>query len=116
MSEPVKIQKTIYNSKDFNNVVNTNFSQFINTKPVVATEESINESLDNLYNLYNTLYFDIPPSGSDDSHLGIATRSLEFLGLSLDDLKNEIETLREENIGLKTQLLAASQINIGTQI
>ena len=41
MSEPVKIQKTIYNSKDFNNVVNTNFSQFINSKPAVATEESI---------------------------------------------------------------------------
>jgi hypothetical protein len=94
MSEQVKIQKTIYNSKDFNNVVNTNFSQFINTKPVTPIEESINDSLDNLYNLYNTLYFDIPPSGSDDSHLGIATRSLEFLGLSLDDLKNEIENLR----------------------
>jgi hypothetical protein len=116
MSEQVKIQKTIYNSKDFNNVVDTNFSQLINTKPSPAIEESINESLDNLYNLYNTLYFDIPPSGSDDSHLGIATRSLDFLGLSLDDLRNEIENLREENIGLKTQLLDASQINIGTQI
>ena len=116
MSEPVKIQKTIYNSKDFNNVVNTNFSQFINSKPAVATEESIEESLDSLYNLYDVLYLDIPPSGSDNSHLGIATRSLEFLNLSLDDLRNEIENLREENVNLKAQLLATSQINIGTQI
>jgi len=59
---------------------------------------------------------EIPPSGSDQSHLALATRSLEYIGLSLEDLQLEIDTLREENINLKNQLLLASEIEIGTQV
>ncbi len=62
------------------------------------------------------LFFDIPPTGSENSHLTLATRSLEYIGLSLDDLQNEISLLREENIDLKNQILLASQIELGTQI
>jgi hypothetical protein len=65
---------------------------------------------------YNTLFYDIPLSGSDDSHLGLATRSLEYLGVSLDDLTTEISNLREENIELKNQILLTSQIDTGSLI
>jgi hypothetical protein len=68
------------------------------------------------FNEYDILFYEIPPSGSDDSHLALATRSLEYIGVSLDDLQNEITELREENIDLKNQILLASQINPGTLI
>jgi hypothetical protein len=114
MSEQVKIQKTIYGLQSFNTVVDTNFSQLISaptTKPTTP-DKTVSE----FFNDYNTLFYEIPLSGSDESHLGLATRSLDYLGISLEDLQTEISNLREENIDLKNQILLASQINIGTQI
>lgn len=117
MSEPVKIQKTIYSLQNFNNVVDTNFKQLIRTQPTtVPAPESTDQSITNFFEQYNALFFDIPLSGSDESHLELATRSLEYLGVSLDDLTTEISNLREENIELKNQILLSSQIDLGTQI
>jgi hypothetical protein len=117
MSEPVKIEKTIYSLQDFNNAVDTNFKQLIRTQPTtVNPPESIDQSITDFFEQYNALFFDIPLSGSDESHLELATRSLEYLGVSLDDLTTEISNLREENIELKNQILLSSQIDVGTQI
>lgn len=115
MSEQVKIQKTIYSLEGVNNTIDTKFSQLI---PPTSASASVTPdvSVSEFFNQYNLLFYDIPLSGSDESHLGLATRSLEYLGLSLEDLQTEISNLREENIDLKNQILISSQINTGTQI
>ena len=113
MSEQVKVQKVIYSLQEFNNVVNTQFSQL--AKPITEQQVDLDKTVAEFFDDYNTLFYDIPLSGSDESHLGLATRSLEYLDISLEDLQTEIDTLREENIDLKNQILS-SQINIGTQI
>jgi len=115
MYEQVTIQKTIYSLNSFNNVVDTNFSQLAKTaspSPVTTLDKTVNQ----FFQEYDSLFFEIPPTGSDQSHLGLATKSLEYLGLSLDSLQNEIDTLREENVNLKNQIVLTSQINTGTQI
>ncbi len=112
MSEQVKIQKTIYSSAGINNIINTNFTQLIRTSnetPIIP-DMSINDFFQN----YNILFYQISLSGSEESHLGIATKSLEYLGLSIDDLQNEINFLREENVDLKNQILMSSKINTGS--
>jgi hypothetical protein len=114
MAEQVKVQKTIYSLSDFNNVVNTSFTQLV--KPTKDTQIQPDMSVPEFFNEYDILFYDIPPSGSDESHLALATRSLDYIGLSLEDLQLEIDTLREENINLKNQLLLASEIEIGTQV
>ena len=114
MSEQVKVQKIIYSLQEFNNQVNTNFSQL--AKPVTEKPVELDKTIAEFFDDYNTLFYDIPLSGSDESHLGLATRSLEYLDLSLEDLQTEISNLREENIELKNQILISSQINTGTQI
>ncbi len=114
MSEQVKVQKVIYSLQEFNNVVNTQFSQL--AKPITEQQVDLDKTVAEFFDDYNTLFYDIPLSGSDESHLGLATRSLEYLDISLEDLQTEIDTLREENIDLKNQILVSSQINIGTQI
>lgn len=117
MAEQVQIQKTIYNLQGFNNIVDTNFNQLARTKPITSENiGSIEENIQDFFEQYNSLFYEIPPSGSDNSHLGLATKSLEYLGISLDDLTTEISNLREENIELKNQILLSSQINIGTQV
>jgi len=117
MDEQIKIQKTIYGLKSFNNVVDTNFKQLARSQAtVVEGEDVIEQDIQAFFDQYNTLFYNIPPSGSENSHLVLATRSLEYLGISLDDLTTEISNLREENIELKNQILLESNINIGTQI
>ena len=112
MSEQVKIQKTIYSLEGVNNIINTKFSQLI---PLSAPNTQVKPDIDTteFFNQYNMLFFEISPSGSDESHLGLATRSLEYLGLSLDDLQSEIDFLRQENVELKNQVIQISKLNPG---
>jgi len=111
MSEIITVQKTIY-SNSITNVINTNFTQLIpsTTDTLVQPDLTVDEFFDN----YNTLFYEIPPSGSDNSHLGLVNKSLDYIGLSLDDLQSEIEYLRQENVELKNQILQTSKINIGS--
>ena len=54
MSEPVKIEKTIYSLQDFNNTVDTNFRQLIRTQPtVVPTPETTEQSITDFFEQYN---------------------------------------------------------------
>lgn len=112
MAEQIKIQKTIYSLSNFNNIINTNFTQLVNTKKDTNLQPDM--TVAEFFSEYDVLFYEIPLSGSDQSHLSLATRSLEYLGLSLDDLQTEINNLREENINLKNQLLLTSEI--GTQL
>jgi hypothetical protein len=115
--QQIQIQKTIYSLDNFNNVVNTQFSQLAKQNQAIDNDGLTPDmTVDQFFNEYDILFFDIPPTGSENSHLTLATRSLEYIGLSLDDLQNEISLLREENIDLKNQILLASQIELGTQI
>lgn len=110
--QEIKIQKTIYSLTQFNNVVDTSFSQLLTTPVEVKATPDLD--INGFFDQYNTLFFEIPLSGSDNSHLGLASRSLEYLGLSLEDLQNEVDYLRQENIELKNQILQTTGINPGT--
>jgi hypothetical protein len=110
--QQVQIQKTIYSLNQFNNVVDTSFSQLLTTP--LETQTTPDLDVNGFFNQYNLLFFDIPLSGSDNSHLGLASRSLEYLGLSLEDLQSEIDYLRQENVELKNQIIQTTGINPGT--
>jgi hypothetical protein len=62
-------------------------------------------SVVSFFNDYDTIFYDIPPSGSDTSHLEIVKRSGEYIGISIEDLQEEIRILREENVSLKNQIV-----------
>jgi len=110
MAELVELKKTIY-SNSINNIINNEFTQLIPTTTQVETTPDLTVS--EFFNQYNILFFDIPLSGSDESHLGLATRSLEHLGVSLDDLQSELDYLRQENVELKNQILQITGLNPG---
>lgn len=108
------IQKTIYNLTEFNNIVDTKFSELVVTTDPDTVNVQPDLDIDQFFAEYDNLYYQIPVTGSNQSHLDLATRSLEAVGISLEDLQTEIETLRAENIDLRNQILISSQINTGT--
>ena len=81
--------------------------------PASEQQESADLTVNEFFEQYNNLFFEIPPSGSDESHLGLATRSLEYLGVSIEDLQSEIDYLRQENVELKNQILQVTGLNPG---
>jgi hypothetical protein len=112
MAEQVTIKKTIYSLDQFNNTVDTQFSQLVNnSKPEPVKPDT---TVAEFFNQYSLLFYQIPLSGSDETHLGLATRSLEHLDLSLENLQIEIDYLRKENIELKNQIIQITNIDPGT--
>lgn len=102
MSETVQVQRKIFGKNTFKNVVNTNFTQLIPANPTTAVLPPA--TVASFFTDYNTLFYDIPPSGSNNSHLELINRSTEYLGISITDLEDEIRSLRSENVSLKNQI------------
>lgn len=111
MGENVNIKKTIYNSNSFKEVVNTSFTKLIPQNPTIDTGSNL-PSIQDFFKTYESLFFEIPLTGSINSHEYLAERSLNELGISLDSLYNELEGLRQENIQLKNQIITLSNFNI----
>jgi len=108
MGEFVDIKRKIFGKNTFTNVVDVSFKQLVPEDPngTTAPPASINSFFDD----YDTLFYDIPPSGSDQSHLEIVKKSGDYIGLNLEDLQEEIRILRDENVSLKTQIASITNI------
>lgn len=111
MGEIVNIKKTIYNSNNFKEVVDTSFTKLIPQNPTIDTGSNL-PSVQDFFKIYESLFFEIPLTGSINSHEYLAERSLNELGISLDNLYNELEGLRQENVSLKNQVITLSNFNI----
>lgn len=106
MAEAVEIKRKIYGKNTFANVVDVSFKQLVpqDGNPEIDSTTA-NLTVASFFNNYDTLFYDIPPSGSENSHLEIVKRSGEYIGISLEDLEEEIRNLREENVSLKSQIV-----------
>jgi hypothetical protein len=103
MSDIIDVKRKIYGKNTFTNVIDVTFSQLVTKDPTTAPTEAA--TVDTFFENYDDLFFDIPPSGSANSHLELVTRSSEYIGISIENLQQEIATLRDENVSLKNQLL-----------
>ncbi|CAB4125201.1 hypothetical protein UFOVP54_80 [uncultured Caudovirales phage] len=111
MANDVNIQKTVFSTTDFNKVVDSTFRTF--TQPVPAEDTDTPEEL---FRLYEKLYYVIDVTGETDSHEYLVKKSSELLTFDrvteeIQPLLDEIAQLRQENLGLNQQLLTL-QTNI----
>jgi hypothetical protein len=113
MAEAVDIKRKIYGKNTFTNVVDVSFKQLVpqDGNPAEDENQNINVTIVSFFDNYDTLFYDIPPSGSANSHLEIVKRSGEYIGIDFENLQEEIVNLREENVSLKNQLLTLTTIN-----
>ena len=82
--------KAIYSRVDFNKKINAEFSELNNEQPLVNVEE--------FFNLYNEIFFDIPKTG-ENSHSTIIESSLDYV----DDYENPLEVvIRSKDIEIES--------------
>lgn len=105
MAETVKLIKEVYGRNTYTRVVDTTFTELYQppAPPVVAPEVTVEQFFD----LYNQLFFEIPATGEVNSHEYLVQRSGEYLGGGV--LTDNERAYIEEINSLRQQLLEANQ-------
>ena len=121
--ERINLRKQVYPKNEVNNVIDTNFTEFTLPTPQTAVTASVDE----FFNQYQTLFYQIPKFGEVNSHEYLIKTSGEYIGSSIPTndtiqaLIDEINQLRQENLDLQNQQVsnslqgAQAAINIAQQ-
>jgi len=100
----VQLVKEIYGVNTYTKAVDTSFTELIT--PTTEDTSSI-ITIEEFFQFYDDLFFDIPVSGSINSHVYLVERSQQYIGGSVID--NEKQALIEEINSLRQQLLDLNQ-------
>jgi len=93
----IPIEKQVFNKSTYPKVIDTQFSQLIQ-----PTEE-ITFTIDDFFELYDQLFYQIPREGDINSHRYILEREAEYLGVSIN--QDDIQALLDEITSLRQQSL-----------
>jgi hypothetical protein len=101
----IPIQRTVFDKDQFTKVVDTNFSQLINTQ---SAEEQPSFTLDDFFQLYDDLFNQIPIEGDTNSHQYILQREADYLGVQIN--KDDLQALLDEITSLRQEVLDSQTI------
>ena len=109
----ISIQKQVFNKTTFPKVVDTQFHQLVDSNQV---EEIPVFTLEDFFNLYEQLFYQIPKEGDADSHQHILQKEADYLGVKLNTsdiqaLLTEITTLRQEVASTQQTIQTLSKLN-----
>lgn len=100
----VDLVKEIYGINTYSKAINISFSELIT--PTVPTTENV-ITVDQFFEFYDQLFFNIPVDGTINSHTYLVERSQQYIGGSVIDA--EKQALIEEINSLRQQLLDLNQ-------
>jgi len=95
----INIEKTVFNKDAFGKVIDTEFRQLISSIP----EETPVFTLEDFFQLYEQLFYQIPKEGDTDSHRYMLEKSADYLGVIVN--QDDIQALLEEITTLRQQVL-----------
>jgi len=98
--------KTIYSKPDFENKIDIGFNELITDQPIVSVEE--------FFNLYNEVFFDIPKEG-ENSHSTIIETSTDYFEDYRSPLQDIIDSKDLEIEELNRRVIEAESRLIGLQ-
>jgi hypothetical protein len=110
MASQINIEKTVFDKNQYYRFIDNKFKFFINQD---AAEEEIVFTIEDFFELYEQVFYQIPKEGDTDSHRFILEKEAEYLGviISQDDIQallDEITSLRQQVLDLQT---AMSELN-----
>jgi hypothetical protein len=99
----IPVQKTVFNKDTYGRVIDTQFSQLLNQN----VEETNTFTVDDFFQLYDELFYQIPKEGDVNSHQYILQREADYLGISIS--QDDVQALLNEITSLRQQVLEAQQ-------
>lgn len=96
----IPIEKQVFDKNAFGRVINTQFSQLLNQQ--IAVETPI-FTLEDFFELYEQLFYQIPKEGDVNSHRFILQKEADYLGVIVD--QEDIQALLDEITSLRQQVL-----------
>jgi len=102
----IPIEKQVFDKDQFGKVINTQFSQLLNQQQDELTPMF---TLDDFFELYDQLFYQIPKEEDTNSHRFILQKEADYLGviISQDDIQallDEITVLRQQVLDTQTTL------------
>ncbi len=101
----IPVQKTVFNKDIYTRVINTQFSQLISQG---VEEETPSFTVDDFFELYDQLFYQIPREGETNSHQYILQREADYLGININ--QDDVQALLDEITSLRQQVLDSQTI------
>lgn len=117
MSNRLNLNKTLFNKLKYERTIDTSFKELL---PPPQTEPDDVLTVEQFFEAYNNLFFEIPKTGIN-SHNTLIQRSSEYVGNEqtneeLDALYAEITVLREELLETQKELSDLQQTQIESSL
>jgi hypothetical protein len=96
----IPIEKIVFDKNTFGKVINTRFSQFLTDDDEAETPTF---TIDDFFELYEQLFYQIPKEGDTNSHRYILEKEADYLGVIIN--QDDIQALLDEITNLRQQLL-----------
>lgn len=117
MSSLVDLSKQVFEKQQYQQVINTSFSELTigGTTTAAATATPL-PTIQEFFDNYAQLFYQIPKTGETNSHQYLVNQSSAYIGgegnnEEVTALLAEVTALREENLQLQQQLLDIKPIN-----
>jgi hypothetical protein len=101
----IPVQKTVFNKDKYTRVINTQFTQLLNQG---VEDEILTFTVDDFFELYDQLFYQIPREGDVNSHQFILQREADYLGVQID--KDDLQALLDEITSLRQEVLDSQTI------
>jgi hypothetical protein len=95
----IPIEKQVFDKTTYGKVIDTQFSQLLSN---VSPETPV-FTIEDFFQLYEQLFYQIPKEGDTDSHQYIIEKEAEYLGIIIS--QDNIQALLEEITNLRQQVL-----------
>ena len=106
MKEQYNLSREVFPKSQYQNTIDTSFTQLITPASDVTASEL--PTVNQFFDFYNQLFFDIPKFGETNSHEYLIKTSTEYIGETSFN-NSEIQALLEEITDLRGQVLSLSQ-------
>ena len=104
----LNLRKKLYNKEAYLNTINTQFNELL--PPSLPTPVEEVTTVDEFFQIYESLFYEIPKEGDINSHEFLIKQSTEYVGAQgisdeMQALFDEITVLREENLELQQNII-----------
>ncbi len=112
-NQRINLEKKVYDKDDYQKTIDTSFKELL---PLIPEEEVDSISIEQFFQYYNNLFFEIPKKGNN-SHNTLIQQSSEYVGdeksnAELEALYKEVTELRQQLVTSQLELTELTETNV----